>query len=169
MSYTKLNWLNKGETGAIPLNKGNLNHMDEGIAKNDTSIGTLANLNTTNKDDLVGAINEVVVESGSNEIGEYIKYANGRLITMHKVTRNLARTNAWGSMYDSPTQADLGDYPIAFKEVPFVFVTLHDVNATMEAIQYSSTSNAGKVFVMAPTYSEGADYVFHILAIGRWK
>lgn len=32
MGYQKLNWLNKGETGAIPINKDNLNHMDNGIA-----------------------------------------------------------------------------------------------------------------------------------------
>lgn len=32
MAYQKLNWLNKGETGAIPINKTNLNHMDNGIA-----------------------------------------------------------------------------------------------------------------------------------------
>lgn len=32
MAYQKLNWLNKGETGAIPINKTNLNHMDDGIA-----------------------------------------------------------------------------------------------------------------------------------------
>lgn len=31
MAYQRLNWLNKGETGAIPINKTNLNHMDEGI------------------------------------------------------------------------------------------------------------------------------------------
>lgn len=33
MSYQKLNWLNKGETGAIPINKTDLNHMDDGIAE----------------------------------------------------------------------------------------------------------------------------------------
>lgn len=32
MAYQKLNWLNKGETGAIPINKTNLNHMDNGIS-----------------------------------------------------------------------------------------------------------------------------------------
>ena len=110
-----------------------------------------------------------IVESGSNDNGSWIKYSDGRLITMHKVTRTLARTSAWGNMYESTTQADLGNYPMAFKDIPFVYVTLHDVNATMEAIQYSSASNAGKVFVMAPTSSEGANYVFHILAIGKWK
>ena len=69
MAYTKLNWLNKGETGAIPINKDNLNHMDNGISNNDSAIGNLANLNTSVKDNLVNAINSTVVESGTNENG----------------------------------------------------------------------------------------------------
>lgn len=59
MAYQKLNWLNKGETGAIPINKDNLNHMDNGIETNDKNIGELSSLNTTNKSNLVSAINEV--------------------------------------------------------------------------------------------------------------
>lgn len=31
MSYKKINWLNSGETEAKPINKTNLNHMEEGI------------------------------------------------------------------------------------------------------------------------------------------
>lgn len=59
MAYEKINWLNKGEAGAKPINKTNLNHMDNGIETNDTNIGNLSNLNTTYKSNLVGAINEV--------------------------------------------------------------------------------------------------------------
>lgn len=59
MAYQKLNWLNKGETGAIPINKDNLNHMDNGIETNDKNIGELSNLNTTNKGSIVNSINEV--------------------------------------------------------------------------------------------------------------
>lgn len=59
MAYQKLNWLNKGETGAIPINKTNLNHMDDGIATNDEAVGELSNLNTTNKENLVESINEI--------------------------------------------------------------------------------------------------------------
>lgn len=110
-----------------------------------------------------------IVESGSNNDGKWIKYSDGRLITMHKVTRTLARTSAWGNMYESTTQADLGNYPMAFKDIPFVYVTLHEVDALLEAVQFSSANNAGKVYILAPTLSESADYVFHVLAIGRWK
>lgn len=59
MAYQKLNWLNKGETGAIPINKDNLNHMDNGVETNDKNIGNLSSLSTTNKSNLVSAINEV--------------------------------------------------------------------------------------------------------------
>lgn len=110
-----------------------------------------------------------IVESGSNDNGRWIKYSDGRLITMHKVTRTLARTSAWGNMYESTTQADLGNYPMAFKDIPFVYVTLHEVNASLEAVQFSSANNAGKVYILAPTSSESADYTFQVLAIGRWK
>nr|UVX48968.1 MAG: hypothetical protein [Bacteriophage sp.] len=110
-----------------------------------------------------------IVESGSNNDGKWIKYSDGRLITMHKVTRTLARTSAWGNMYESTTQADLGNYPMAFKDIPFVYVTLHEVNALLEAVQFSSANNAGKVYILAPTLSESADYTFQVLAIGRWK
>lgn len=110
-----------------------------------------------------------IVESGSNNNGKWIKYSDGRLITMHKVTRNLARTATWGNMYESTTQADLGNYPMAFKDIPFVYVTLHEINALLEAVQFSSVNNAGKVYILAPTLNESADYVFHVLAIGKWK
>lgn len=60
MAYEKINWLNSNETGKKPINKTNLNHMDDGIADNDTNIGTLSNLNTTDKSNLVGAINEAL-------------------------------------------------------------------------------------------------------------
>lgn len=110
-----------------------------------------------------------IVESGSNDNGSWIKYSDGRLITMHKVTRTLARTSAWGNMYQSTTQADLGNYPMAFKDIPFVYVTLHEVNASLEAVQFSSANNAGKVYILAPTSSKSADYTFQVLAIGRWK
>lgn len=85
MAYEKINWLNSDETGKKPINKTNLNHMDDGIAANDTAnttnannistinanIGTLSNLNTTEKSNLVGAINEV-----NTNYKAYILYEN---------------------------------------------------------------------------------------------
>ena len=61
MAYQKLNWLNKGETGAIPINKTNLNHMDDGIEQNSNDIAN-------------------IIESGSNSNGSWTKYADGTII-----------------------------------------------------------------------------------------
>lgn len=37
MAYSKVGWLNSGETGAKPINKNNLNQMDNGIYENNTN------------------------------------------------------------------------------------------------------------------------------------
>lgn len=63
MSYSKTDWTNNS---APAINADNLNKIEQGIYDNDaaiasanTNIGTLTNLTTTEKSNLVGAINEV--------------------------------------------------------------------------------------------------------------
>lgn len=81
MAYQKLNWLNKGETGAIPINKDNLNHMDNGIETNDKNTGELSNLNTTNKGSIVNSINEVNNKFNYSTSEQVIgKWSNGKLV-----------------------------------------------------------------------------------------
>ena len=58
MSYIKTNWQNKPNQ-STPINAANLNHIEDGIYDVSTSIGDLNNLNTTEKSDIVGAINEI--------------------------------------------------------------------------------------------------------------
>ena len=58
MSYIKTNWQNKPNQ-STPINATNLNHIEDGIYDVSTSIGDLNNLNTTEKSDIIGAINEV--------------------------------------------------------------------------------------------------------------
>ena len=56
MSYTKTVWNNDN----LPyINADNLNKMEQGIYDNSIDIGTLSDLATTSKTNLVGAINEV--------------------------------------------------------------------------------------------------------------
>lgn len=58
MAYEKINWENAPSTNT-PINAENLNHIENGIEQNDNDIGNLEELNTTEKGNLVGAINEV--------------------------------------------------------------------------------------------------------------
>ena len=56
--YNRINWQNKPNV-ATPISAENLNKMDKGIKDCDDAIGDLALLNTTNKTDLVAAVNEL--------------------------------------------------------------------------------------------------------------
>lgn len=67
MAYTKTVWVND----SVPaINQTNLNKIEQGIynadersINNETNIGYLAQLNTTNKSNLVGALNEINMNS----------------------------------------------------------------------------------------------------------
>ena len=58
MTYTKTVWEDLPSTNT-PINATNLNNIESGVYTNDTNIGDLSNLNTTDKSNLVGAINEI--------------------------------------------------------------------------------------------------------------
>ena len=154
MAYTKLNWLNRGETGAIPINKDNLNHMDNGIANNDGAIGNLANLNTSVKDNLVNAINSTIIESGTNNNGTYIKYADGTMICTKKVTGQANITSTWGNLYDTgDNPLDLGNWAIPFIDVPIVSISFYGANGQwVEGFQTSITKEkVGKITIASAT------------------
>ena len=171
MAYTKLNWLNRGETGAIPINKDNLNHMDNGIANNDGAIGNLANLNTSVKDNLVNAINSTIIESGTNNNGTYIKYADGTMICTKKVTGQANITSTWGNLYDTgDNPLDLGNWAIPFIDVPIVSISFYGANGQwVEGFQTSITKEkVGKITIASAT-SKTANAYYDIIAIGRWK
>ena len=170
MAYTKLNWLNKGETGAIPINKDNLNHMDNGISNNDSAIGNLANLNTSVKDNLVNAINSTIVESGTNENGTYIKYDNGIMICFKTITITGVNINgSWGALYESGA-IQLGDFAQTFSERPTV---INEKSAGqgcwLELNDNITNTSAGRCYVVSAVSSTNKSLTFEITAFGKWK
>lgn len=171
MAYQKLNWLNKGETGAIPINKDNLNHMDNGIANNDSAIGNLANLNTSAKDNLVNAVNEIVVESGTNANGSWLKYANGIMICTKKVKfAKVVINTVWGSVYETASTFDFGDYAQEFIEIPSVSVNLAEGSTCFcETFTKRTKTAIGNAFLWKPAVEAGGTMTFDIIAIGKWK
>lgn len=181
MAYQKLNWLNKGETGAIPINKDNLNHMDNGIEANDilgnknaNNIGTLSSLNTTDKSNIVNAVNEVntilgtIIESGTNSNGTYIKYSNG--IMMCHTTKDFGKvniSNKWGTMYDS-TKLQLGDFPQPFVgNYPDIFI-MPWASFFVERNYSPSLTSFGAFWASRPD-SSTVDVKVSCFAIGKWK
>lgn len=110
-----------------------------------------------------------IVESGENASGSYIKFASGMLITIHQVNQYLERTSEWGSMFETTQPANLGNFPVAFKYTPFIFLTLYNNNALFEAINDATNTTAGKVYIIAPTSNASQIYTIQVLAVGSWK
>ncbi len=140
------------------------------------SIGNLPNLNTTDKDTLVNAVNEIntklgnIIESGSNENGNYIKYTDGTMICTKKVSFvGLQFTTAWGNAYET-SPVNLGDYAQEFVDIPLMFISCAYSTASPEGLANTKTSYGSVVFYRpirtdATTYS----YTFYLMAIGKWK
>lgn len=177
MAYQKLNWLNKGETGAIPINKDNLNHMDNGIANNDNAIGNLANLNTSAKDNLVSAINGVntilgtLIESGTNSNGTYIKYSNGIMMCTKRVQFSTPFNVAWGVFYETPNPIPVGSFAMPFIEIPILSVASSIGSSVIfESPIWLTETGIQGIILMRPVKSDYAmSGSFDIIAIGKWK
>ncbi|MCI6458258.1 MAG: hypothetical protein MSA56_11260 [Clostridium sp.] len=144
------------------------NSLSQEINNINTKIGDLTQLNTTNKSNLVGAINSIV-ESGSNANGDYIKYSDGTMICTKKVSFvGLQFTIAWGNVYETPP-VELGDYAQEFVDIPLMFITAATSSAVAEGVGNTKTS-FGKVTFYRPIRTE-ADYTytFYLMAIGKWR
>lgn len=144
----KIDFKNLPDT-STPINAENLNQMQ------------------TNVESAINSISGVIA-SGSDSSGNYIKFADGTLITAHQVSRALSITKAWGTLYETTEPADLGNYPIEFKNTPYVFLTLYNKDGICGSVKNPTNTHAGKVYISAPTTYEQT-YIIQVLAIGRWK
>ena len=147
----------------------NGNSLSQEINNINTKIGDLTQLNTTNKSNLVGAINSII-ESGSNANGDYIKYSDGTMICTKKVSFvGLQFTIAWGNVYETPP-VELGDYAQEFVDIPLMFITAATSSAVAEGVGNTKTS-FGKIVFYRPIRTDYADYRynFYLMAIGKWR
>lgn len=84
MAYQRINWQD-GESGNTPLSAENLNKMDKAIEDISNNIGDLSLLNTKNKDNLVNAINDCVVNYIDNKIVSTNEFLDGKRIYAKRV------------------------------------------------------------------------------------
>lgn len=136
----------------------------------DTKIGDLTQLNTTNKSNLVGAINSVV-ESGTNSNGDYIKYSDGTMICTKKITfTNVVINTAWGSVYESASKLNFGDYAQEFIEIPNVSITLAGGSTCFcETFSGRTKTAIGSTWLWKPAVEAKGTMTFDVIAIGKWR
>lgn len=138
---------------------------------------TKANADTFNtlQDNVEDAINNVV-EAGNNTNGNYIKYENGTLVCWgNRTFNNVACTVAWGSLYESTSDVDLGTYPYAFYSRPRLSVQCTSgtglVTVFLEQIRISDANpeKIGTMYVCRPQSTPSVNFGLDFIAIGRWK
>lgn len=151
-------------------NASDLNELKNVVNENDDNAGALSDLTTPNKDNLVGAINSII-ESGSNSNGEYIKYSDGTMICTKKVSfANVVIDKTWGSVYETSSTFDFGNYAQAFIEIPRVSIDLSDGSTCFCETFLERTKTAiGSTWLWKPTTEAGGTMTFDIIAIGKWK
>lgn len=154
MAYQKLNWLNKGETGAIPINKINLNHMDDGIEQNSNDIAN-------------------IIESGSNANGEWIKYASGKMICTRSIDVEMPCNKSWGTLFYG-SDSNVYNFSQTFKTPPRLYLFAYQrLDSSFWLSNYYNTIITTTGFhnyaIMRATSADNVALTLNILAIGDWK
>ena len=111
----------------------------------------------------------VIVESGSNDNGSWIKYSDGTMIcykSTGEIDMNI--TTSWGSLYEG--NISVGNFPAEFIETPTISVTPFSSGMLIEqgGIDASKTS-WGNITGVRPNSVENVKARFHLMAIGKWK
>lgn len=116
-----------------------------------------------------------IIESGSNENGEYVKFSDGTMIQSMKVSTTINIQGVWGSLFHE--YASLPNYPIPFVgNLPTVVGSIIATSSTFCFGELTTTTNSpqtlsspGAYLVLRPTAAENVSFVVNIIAKGRWK
>lgn len=115
----------------------------------------------------------VIVDSGSNENGNWVKWADGTMVVLQEYFDTKTIYVTMGSLKRVGLKAP-PDFPQEFKEPPIVQITLqHAWLAWLMGIEgNATTTNAtGKELIPIASVEQTTltDIKIHILAIGKWK
>ena len=130
----------------------------------------------------VHAVNEglsSIIESGENNNGTYIKYADGTLICTIRKEINVVISQAWGSLYigenfvyDNTNVPIQFTFPVAFVENPEVNYSISGGNSALVMPWINSTTpltTTDRLALVRGNSSTSQTYTINITAIGRWK
>lgn len=115
----------------------------------------------------------VIVDSGSNENGSWVKWADGTMVVLQEYFDTKTIYVTMGSLKRVGLKAP-PDFPQEFKEPPIVQITLqHAWLAWLMGIEgNATTTNAtGKELIPIASVEQTTltDVKIHILAIGKWQ
>ena len=157
--------LEDGKTYTISWNL--LNNVQGSIAWNEIQIEE--GNNATSYSNFVG----VIVESGSNDNGSWIKYSDGTMVCHRTFSITLDCRQQWGNLYVA-IDDNIINFPQEFIETPFVIRDLlTSSSASCWLINYSMPYITTKIYknfsIARATSSDSVPIQLNLLAIGRWK
>lgn len=110
---------------------------------------------------------KLVIETGSNANGKWIKYADGTMICTKNVSAVVNINTAVGNLFYGAVE--LGDYPQNFIDSPIPNITIgKNRNIILGGVGDNSSASAGSIWVFRVN-STSVDMDVFITAIGRWK
>lgn len=163
----KIIFKSKGETGAVPLSPENLNLMQDNVENSFKSSKITSDTDTYNCNYING-----IIESGSNDNGNWIKYVDGTMITYQEIEVEIACNTAWGNLFVGNYATSI-NFPQIFKGLPKVLIDLKlKVGACFKVeweIPIITTSSYKNIGVGRGTSSDAVGFKATIFAIGKWK
>lgn len=111
----------------------------------------------------------LLFDSGENENGSYLKFPDGTAICMRKLTYTGSINSAEGSMFYGK-RTEIGNYPISFVEIPFVFATSASVSSVfLDSIKEQTQESFGTINFYKTTALNTSNITVNVMAIGKWK
>ena len=159
MAYTKTEWVNDK---APAINATNLNNIENGIeeAHNEiTKIGDLSQLKTENKDNLVNAINEGVVNYIDNQEVFTNEYLNGKKIYSKRIVVG-SLTTGTNSRAHNVTNFDTMWIDLSNS---FIKANSSKLCYSFNMVLYGSTSNSDRLQTFVNETS------VNIISTGGWE
>lgn len=122
-------------------------------------------------------LESAITESGSNNLGSWIKYSDGTMITRQSYEREISGDwTDWGSLYTKPVEME--DFPVAFAEPPTPMIW-HESTGYLFFIAPNNTEGLTHVtsatrpsditLIRGSSMGATTTFIVHVTAIGKWK
>ena len=171
MEYTKTVWKDLPDT-STPITASRLNNIEDGVEylfQNESKQGINEYSESTNDSYSCNYTNQIV-ESGNNENGNWIKYANGNLICYGSASIQSPTYSDWYG-FCRATNDMTATLPTTFKDNDYKIIATSFTFGYFGMVTRTKNTNS---FVFKgfthnqSSYNPGAG-TFDYIAIGKWK
>ena len=137
------------------------------LASGSTVVNSLSGDSTVDAPS-VRAVKSGIMESGSNDNGNYIKFYDGTMICYETISKTVSLTDYWGQLKKGLTSITFSQ---KFISIPLVNVGLVDAEKLAQlSISADSINTSGfTAIVFKPNAATNTGIKFSYIAIGKWK